>query len=396
MPDNVASKLSPMPVLPTGVTIAFVTHSGRPGGAELALSRYLSRSSLPHIRLVALESSRLWDPVAMSGTPVRVVRPRWPKVLSSVAIARGQTRGAKVVVANTMRAALYCAVTKRSGVKLVYWVRDGLDQSAMSRIALLLTRHVTLRRVDVCVANSAWTASSIERSRKGIPTLTIPSMSSVSKGEIRGRSPRSIEGEPIRLLYLGRLAQWKAPHLAVEALELLLSREPGRYRLLIAGDAQFGEEAYKRLLCRRIEVSPARQHIEMLGHVADVPGLLDGVDLLVHTSTRPEPFGQVIIQALGRGLPVVASRFGGPLEILSDGLRGGLYTPGSATEMASAITRMCDPEVYASTSSLALLRASDFCDEQVLALSDRVFESLRYGICVTSAERRGSPKVETS
>ena len=51
------------------------------------------------------------------------------------------------------------------------------------------------------------------------------------------------------------------------------------------------------------------------------------LDLLVHTSLTPEPFGRVIIEAMALHVPVVASNLGGPKEIIDDGVDGFLVDP---------------------------------------------------------------------
>ena len=67
--------------------------------------------------------------------------------------------------------------------------------------------------------------------------------------------------------------------------------------------------------------------------------------LLVHASTVPEPFGQVIVQAMAEGRPVVATRGGGVLEIVDEGNTGLLVPMKDAEAMAQAIGQvLADPE----------------------------------------------------
>src|SRR5690606_31438126 len=108
--------------------------------------------------------------------------------------------------------------------------------------------------------------------------------------DIDGRA-RSRPHSPLRLLYLGRLAPWKAPHVAVRALGEL--RTLGiRATLTIAGGVHFGEETYAAELGRLVETEPSAT---MVGHVDNIGSLLSDHDILVHCSTAPEPFGQVIV-----------------------------------------------------------------------------------------------------
>jgi glycosyltransferase involved in cell wall biosynthesis len=56
----------------------------------------------------------------------------------------------------------------------------------------------------------------------------------------------------------------------------------------------------------------------------------------------PEPFGQVVVEAMGVGRPVIASAAGGPLEVITDGVTGLLTPPGDAGALAGAMARLAE------------------------------------------------------
>ena len=58
---------------------------------------------------------------------------------------------------------------------------------------------------------------------------------------------------------------------------------------------------------------------------------------MIHASTSPEPFGQVIVEGMMAGKPVVATDAGGPREIVVAGETGLLVPAGDAAAMAAAI-----------------------------------------------------------
>ncbi len=109
----------------------------------------------------------------------------------------------------------------------------------------------------------------------------------------------------------------------------------------LAGDALFGEEEYKR----RLE-STMREYgldnVNLLGHVDDIQGLMQRCDLLIHTSITPEPFGQVIIEGMAAGLPVIASNEGGPRETVVPNETGLLIEPGDPAKLEEAIRWMLE------------------------------------------------------
>ncbi|TGJ94393.1 glycosyltransferase family 1 protein, partial [Actinotalea fermentans ATCC 43279 = JCM 9966 = DSM 3133] len=79
----------------------------------------------------------------------------------------------------------------------------------------------------------------------------------------------------------------------------------------------------------------------------------DGCDVCVHASPVPEPFGQVVVEAMVREVPVVATRAGGVVEILAGtsgdpAPLGELVEPGDVESLARGISAvLADPEAAA-------------------------------------------------
>ena len=72
------------------------------------------------------------------------------------------------------------------------------------------------------------------------------------------------------------------------------------------------------------------------------------LDVAVHASTRPEPFGLTIVEAMGCGKPVVVAAAGGAAELFTPGHDGLGHVPGDATGLAGAIARLAaDPGLRA-------------------------------------------------
>ena len=64
------------------------------------------------------------------------------------------------------------------------------------------------------------------------------------------------------------------------------------------------------------------------------------LDIVVHASTRPEPFGRTLAEAMASGRSVVAARAGGVLEQVHHGMNGLLFTPGRPAEFAAALREL--------------------------------------------------------
>jgi glycosyltransferase involved in cell wall biosynthesis len=80
--------------------------------------------------------------------------------------------------------------------------------------------------------------------------------------------------------------------------------------------------------------------VEFTGFRNDVPDLIRGLDLIVHASTTGEPFGQVIVQGMAAGKPVVATNGGGVPEIVVDGTTGLLVPMDDAPALGAAICKL--------------------------------------------------------
>ena len=79
--------------------------------------------------------------------------------------------------------------------------------------------------------------------------------------------------------------------------------------------------------------------MRFLGHRKDVPALLSQADIFVHVPTAPEPFGQVVVEAMASGVPVVASEIGAIGRILDPGA-GILVPPDDPPRLAEALDRL--------------------------------------------------------
>ena len=105
----------------------------------------------------------------------------------------------------------------------------------------------------------------------------------------------------------------------------------GRSRALVNGMVTAGRAP--RSLLPRVHVLPFQSKIE---------NTYPEFDLAIHYSTRPEPFGRVIVEAMGCGVPVIAANEGGPREILGGGIgerreAGWLAQPRDPTALANTL-----------------------------------------------------------
>ena len=144
---------------------------------------------------------------------------------------------------------------------------------------------------------------------------------------------------------VGHIQSWKGQDLVVQAMAQLRTRHPELRCLIVGGVHRQGAE-YAQRIRDRIATEGLEQRVLLTGARRDVAACLDAMDVAIHASTNPEPFGRVLIEAMALGRPLVAPREGGPLEIVVDGETGLLVPPRDPTALAAAIERLvADPEL---------------------------------------------------
>ncbi|MEO7218976.1 MAG: glycosyltransferase family 4 protein [Gemmatimonadaceae bacterium] len=142
---------------------------------------------------------------------------------------------------------------------------------------------------------------------------------------------------------IGRVGTWKGQELLLQAARTVCEAVPN-VRFVFAGGVLTGNTAAidnLRELSRDLGVA---DRVTISDYCSDTPALLRTFDVFVQPSIRPDPLPTTILEAMGSGLPVVATKHGGAPEMVEHGVTGLLTTPGDATEMARAIVSLlADP-----------------------------------------------------
>jgi len=151
--------------------------------------------------------------------------------------------------------------------------------------------------------------------------------------------PRNNEGK-VRLAFVGRIHPQKGVDVAIEALaHLAADTTVGDIKLDIIGPAR---DDYMRKLGNlvtslglegRVDFMGQMEHREVLSRYAEY-------DALLFTSRWGEAFGLTIIEAMARGLPVIATDCAGPRDIISDGENGLLVPPDEPLLLAQAVREL--------------------------------------------------------
>jgi glycosyltransferase involved in cell wall biosynthesis len=260
-----------------------------------------------------------------------------PWVLSLVWRLARHARGHDLIYANSQKAFVVGAMASMlTGTRLVWRLRDVLDPAAFGALLCRIAVWLANRRAGRVIANSVATgrafvaAGGDERLvAVAYPGIDPVPFDAVTAAEVVAARAELAAGDARLVGIFGRLCDWKGQLVFVEAIAGL----PDVVGVIVGG-ALFGEEEFEARLRARIMELGIGARVRMLGFRRDVPVLMKAMDVIVHASTTPEPFGRVVVEAMLAGRPVVASKAGGVMEILRDGETGFLTAPGDARALA--------------------------------------------------------------
>jgi glycosyltransferase involved in cell wall biosynthesis len=142
---------------------------------------------------------------------------------------------------------------------------------------------------------------------------------------------------------LGRLSQTKGQRVFLEAAIPLLS-ETKNLRLIIAGGTDFEDPAELDYLQNMVEDPTTASKVNFLGSVSNSIPVLDALDILVVPSMWEEPFGLVAVEGMARGLPVIATRSGGLVDIIDS--HSGLLVEKTVPAIREAIAALLGDEQH--------------------------------------------------
>ena len=180
---------------------------------------------------------------------------------------------------------------------------------------------------------------------------------------------------------VGGLQRRKGQLDLVEAAAPLAREFPDLVFALAGAEA---DAEYVETLKARIAGLGLGERFRFLGFEPEVRNLLSISEVLAHPS-HSEGFGLAILEAMAMGLPVVATRCGGPEEIVEDGVSGVLVPPQNPRDLAEAIWKLlADPD--RSLGRQATERARAFSLESAA----RHMEEIYAGLAAPSAEKRAT------
>ena len=169
-----------------------------------------------------------------------------------------------------------------------------------------------------------------------IPNGLDPSAIAVTRTSAEVRGEYNIGPEQPLVGIIGNIRWWKGQEIVVRALGLLRDEFPDLACLMV-GAASPEDASYLKELEDLIEKLQLRGKVVITGYRSDVANYIAALNIQIHASISPEPFGRVLLEGMALGKPLVASNGGGVPEIVVHGQTGLLYEPGNPEALASAL-----------------------------------------------------------
>jgi glycosyltransferase involved in cell wall biosynthesis len=160
---------------------------------------------------------------------------------------------------------------------------------------------------------------------------------------------------------VGMLTEWKGFHVFLEAAKEVLEVYHDVVFFVVGDSINESDTSYKKFLLSKVEELGITKKVIFTGLRLDVKDVNASLDIFVHASLPPEPFGRVVIEAMAAAKPVVATDAGGPAEIIQHGQTGLLYKSGDSQELSQHI--------------LLLLRDTDMCERIGINAKNHVAEN---------------------
>jgi len=313
-------------VIPYGAALARLGESGSNGArfGAAALAGGLARSARPAVQyIVELR---------------RVIEELGPDVI--------HTHGLKMHIL----AAWASRSSTRARPRVVWHVHDYVG----TRRATARFLRWSLRRCDAIVTNSSSVAADVhETLHPSVPVVVVhnavdlrrfsPSGPRLDLDRLAGlpAAPRRV----VRVGLIGTFARWKGHTTFFDAIARLGESVP--IRAYVIGDALYhtaGSQYSMEELRTCALASGLAGRVGFTGFVDAADEAMRALDIVVHASTEPEPFGLVIAEAMACGRAVIASDAGGAREIFTQGIDALAHPPGDSAALAGCIARLAADE----------------------------------------------------
>ncbi len=345
--------------------ILFISHSSIIGGAEISLFTLIQNldKSKFDISIILFEDGPFCEILKQTGYEPIVIKTSYeilktkryelgfipyfilkhlilsiPNVLKIKKIIRNENPN--YIHTNTIKAHILGGIAGKISKKPIIWhFRDYIKSSFTKRII----DFFALWLPNLIITNSNFVASQfpIEMKNKIITIYNGFDFSSIENLKEPNLIKKELEiniNEKIVGIF-SRIDPWKGHEFFIEFASKIIERFPN-IKFIIAGNSTEKEKEYELKLKSKLEELGIKQFFLFIGFKQDVLNYINCVDIVVNPSIEPEPFGRVVMEAMALGKTVVATKNGGPSEIIANGINGFLISNLDPSHWADTIIEL--------------------------------------------------------
>jgi glycosyltransferase involved in cell wall biosynthesis len=378
--------------------LLFLNPIGKIGGAERVLLTAIAgvKREMPPatVRLLALSDGPLLDSARELGAEAELL----PLPAGSGELGDSQLRGGRMALllractqlpamwsfvgrlraaiarfapdlvhSNGIKTHLLARFAVPAAVPLVWHIHDFYGQRPLASRLLRRMRHRT--RAAIAISNAV--AADVRVVLPGLRVEVVPNavdLARFSPGAGEGADLDRRAGLPpatpdsVRVGLVATYARWKGQLTVLDAAARLMRESPGfAVRFYIIGGpiyhtaAQFTETELRQEAAAR----GLAGHIGFVPFAADPVPIYRALDVVLHASTLPEPFGLTVAEAMACGCAVVVSKAGGAAELYTDDVDALGFTPGNADQLAGAVRRLAEDAALRSRLGIAARRRAE-------------------------------------
>jgi glycosyltransferase involved in cell wall biosynthesis len=356
--------------------IVYLNPGGRLGGAETSL-----RELLASVRM-AEPAWELWLVLGEDGPLAGIARDlgvkvfvnpfppslarlgdtgRWGALVglaTAAAATAGYARGLarwlakmepEIIHTNGFKMHLLGAWTCPRRTSLIWHIHDYVSPRRWMRRLLWPFR----KACSIAIVNSKSVAEDLARALPGLRVVPIYNAIDLERFSPTGERtdldaksglPPAAAGT-VRFGLIATYAHWKGHKVFLQALARLSPGVPIR-GYIIGGpiyqtDGSQWSERELRQVAARLGLG---SDVGFTGFLEDIPATMRSLDVIVHASTQPEPFGMVIIEGMACGRAVIASQAGGAAELFTDGGNALAHPPGDCAALTRQMERLSREE----------------------------------------------------
>jgi len=288
-----------------------------------------------------------------------------------------------IIHSNGFKMHVLGATAKPENCALIWHIHDYISSRAV--MAKLMRRLAS--RTDAIITNSRDVAEDTRSVLEGTARI-VPMLNVVDLNEFRPEGPAldldRLSGMPdapdgtIRVGLVATLAWWKGHRLFLEGLAGVDRALPVRGYYI--GGALYKTQSQESLddLKQFAKELGLGDRVGFTGVVSEPAAAIRAMDVVVHTSTEPEPFGRVIVEAMACGNPVITAGLGGAAEIITGNDCALTFDVKQPKSLADAITKLArDTELRRRLGSNGLSTARrDFGRERLARELPPVYEEV--------------------